>query len=299
MIWSCGGYFPYFPLLHRTDTLSYTAPHQLQAGARRMPETKKITFENSRGMDVAGILTHPDGVSHDDPEQQYPAAILCHSFTGYKEIPHLAYLAKYLASQGIIAMRFDFTDCVGESDGTCEEMKLSNQVKDLTDAIDFLESRGEVDPNCIGLAGHSLGGMTSIIVAAKDERPQAVVPIAAPASHECEQLFQGDRIQEWKEQGYIYFDTHRRGEVKINWSFYEDLQQYDARDEVPEIDVPIRFVHGTEDDIVPLRNSEEMFEKANDPKDLHVIEGADHLFRKDEHQEAMVTAACDWLKEQL
>lgn len=193
--------------------------------------------------------------------------------------------------RGIIVLRIDFTDCVGESDGACEDMKLTSQITDITDALAWLESRGEVAPDRIGIGGYSLGGATSIFVAAEDDRPAAVVPVAAPASHETERLFQGKELERWKEMGHIHFPTEKRGEVTIGWQFYEDLQQYDGRDAVGRIHVPIRFTHGSDDDIVSVTDAEAMHERANDPKDLHILEGGDHLFRRPEHQEQMVEAA--------
>lgn len=264
-----------------------------------MSSTQQISFQNGRDMELVGLITHPDGIEHDDPDETRPAVILSHSFTGFKEIPHLKALAEELAGRGIIAVRFDFTDCVGESDGTCEEMTLTAQLDDLEDVLDYVESRGDVDEDRVGLAGHSLGGMASVLVAARDGRPRAVVPVAAPANADCEKLFQGNEIERWERAGHIHFPTYKRGEVKIGWQFYEDLRQYDAFEAVGEVEAPIRFVHGTADDIVPVSNSEGMFDRANEPKDLVRIEGADHLFRDDDDEAAMVDAVVDWLEKYL
>ncbi|MDY6766412.1 MAG: alpha/beta fold hydrolase [Candidatus Nanohaloarchaea archaeon] len=261
--------------------------------------TRTVTFENSRGMTLKGIVNHPEDAAHDDPSRDLPAAVLCHSFTGFKEIPHLQALAEELTDRGVVALRFDFSDCVGESDGSCEEMKLTNQLDDLRNALRFIEAMGEVDEHRIAVAGHSLGGMTSILVAAEDDRPQAVVPVAAPANHEGEQLFQGKEIDRWREMGHTHFPTVKRGEVKIGWQFYEDLQQYDALEVVGDIAAPVRFVHGSDDEIVPVENSEQLYEAASEPRDLHVVEGADHLFRRNEHEQEMVAAAAGWIEEHI
>ncbi len=250
-------------------------------------------------MEIAGLITHPDDIEHDDEAETRPGVVLSHSFTGFKEIPHLTALAEELASRGMIALRFDFTDCVGESEGACEEMTLTAQLDDLEAVIDYFESRGDVDEDAVGLAGHSLGGLASILVAARDKRPQAIVPVASPANADCEKLFQGNEIERWERAGHIHFPTYKRGEVKIGWQFYEDLSQYDAFEAVEDVTAPIRFVHGTDDDIVPLSNSEGMHERANDPKDLVRIERADHLFRDDAHEQEMVKAVADWLERYL
>lgn len=262
-------------------------------------DSEHIRFENTRGMDLAALVDHPDGVAHDDDGEQLPGVVLCHAFTGFKEIPHLEALAEEATDRGMVAFRFDFSDCVGESEGRCEDMKLSSQIQDLDDALRFFEAMGEVDEQRIGVAGHSLGGMTALLVASKDDAIKAVAPIAAPANHEGEQLFQGKEIERWREMGHTHFPTVKRGEVKIGWAFYEDLQQYDGMEAAKDIEHPVKFVHGDSDEIVPLSNSEQMYEQAPDPKALHVVEGADHLFRKEEHEREMVEEVVEWLENHL
>ncbi len=56
-------------------------------------------------------------------------------------------------------------------------------------ALDYLETRSEVDAKKIGVTGRSGGGASSWWIAAADDRPQAIVPVAGIAdlhSHLCE-----------------------------------------------------------------------------------------------------------------
>ena len=48
-------------------------------------------------------------------------------------------------------------------------------------ALDYLETRKEVDPKRIGVTGRSGGGATSWWIAAADERPQCIIPVAGIA----------------------------------------------------------------------------------------------------------------------
>lgn len=48
-------------------------------------------------------------------------------------------------------------------------------------ALDYLETRKEVDPKRLGVTGRSGGGATSWWVAAADDRPQAIIPVAGIA----------------------------------------------------------------------------------------------------------------------
>lgn len=259
-------------------------------------ESRRVSIEDSRGLTLRGIVEYPEKVR---AGKTYPAAVLSHSFTGFKEIRHLAHLSNRLVESGFFTFRFDFADCVGESDGTCEEMTLTKQVEDLLDVLDFAADKDPVDPDRIGLAGHSLGGLTSIVTASRDDRVAALVPVASASNTEGENLFGESEVERWRRAGHIHFQTYKRGEVTINYDFYDDLQQYDGAEVIRDVHAPVRFVHGTEDTIVPPENSERMYRNANDPRDLRLVEGADHLFKREEHEDAMLDAAVGWFEEWL
>jgi hypothetical protein len=56
-------------------------------------------------------------------------------------------------------------------------------------ALDYLQSRKEVDPKRLGVTGRSGGGATSWWLAAADDRPQCIIPVAGIADlqgHVCE-----------------------------------------------------------------------------------------------------------------
>lgn len=252
--------------------------------------SRRVRFQNGRGMDLVGILAEQD--------QPAPGVVLTHSFTGYKEIPHLHAAAEALYDAGFTVLRFDFSDCIGESDGRCEDITLTNQVDDLDHAITYLRDQDGCD-GTIGLAGHSLGGMTAIIVA-QDAEITALAPIAAPAYEDLSHLVDGDAgMQEWEQQGHHVFDSYRRGDVRVGWRFVEDMREYDAREAIAAADCPVRIIHGTDDDMVPFSHAEELFSSAHHPKQLQVLSGAGHLFREDDAQTEVVELVRDWMQRHL
>jgi putative redox protein len=56
---------------------------------------------------------------------------------------------------------------------------------------------------------------------------------------------------------------------------------------------PLIIIHGSEDDVVPLSHARRMFEKAGEPKELKVIEGAGHRLRQEPEVFIIVL---DWLE---
>jgi uncharacterized protein len=41
--------------------------------------------------------------------------------------------------------------------------------------------------------------------------------------------------------------------------------------------IPLLLIHGTADEVVPVRHAKLLFEKAKDPKELWIVEGVDHI----------------------
>jgi len=246
--------------------------------------TDQVYFKNSRGLKLAGLL---DGSGS-------AGVVLINHFTGFKEAKHLYKLAAALGKEKMCALRFDFSDCLGESEGKCEDMKVLHQVQDVVAAISFLKDQG-----CekIALFGHSLGGMTALVVAAEQE-VDAIVVAAALAKLEWDTLFK-EKAPKWKEQGYITFSSWKKGDIKIDYGFYKDLQKYDATDLVKKIKAPLLVIQPGEDELISMQHAEGIFENANNPKDFQVVKGSDHMFSKKEHEAELVRLTVDWMKEHL
>jgi hypothetical protein len=58
--------------------------------------------------------------------------------------------------------------------------------------------------------------------------------------------------------------------------------------------VPWLFIHGSADDVVPPDDSHDLFAIAQGPKQLEMIEGADHIF-SGPHTAHMVQVVVDWV----
>jgi dipeptidyl aminopeptidase/acylaminoacyl peptidase len=63
----------------------------------------------------------------------------------------------------------------------------------------------------------------------------------------------------------------------------------------PKIRVPWLLVHGAEDDVVPIQDSRDIYQKANDPKKLVELPGANHVFAG-EFTAPMARVVVDWVK---
>ncbi len=53
-------------------------------------------------------------------------------------------------------------------------------------------------------------------------------------------------------------------------------ERYESLSRITSIRSPILVIHGTQDELIPLREGQALYDAASEPKDLYLIEGAGH-----------------------
>lgn len=72
-------------------------------------------------------------------------------------------LADYLTRRGIAVLRYDDRG-YGKSTGKFDSATTSDFAQDAATVVDFLKTHEGIDPQQIGVAGHSEGGLTPMVV---------------------------------------------------------------------------------------------------------------------------------------
>ncbi len=124
-------------------------------------------------------------------------------------------------------------------------------------AWNYLTQVRQVPPRQIVLYGESLGGAIAIQLATQHPQIAGVIiqssftSMAAIAQHRpLLRLF------------------------PINWLL---TQRFDSLSKVSQVRSPILFIHGTADRTVPVAMSQQLYQAASPPKQLHLIPGAEHV----------------------
>jgi hypothetical protein len=138
----------------------------------------------------------------------------------------------------------------GESGGEPRGEKL---LLDARAAIETVRSRPGSAGRKIVLFGESIGGAMSLVLAA-DEAVDGVVTIGA---------FSSTRDVAREMPFYRIFTP-----------LVPDL--YNARDALKKVEVPVFFIHGTEDEIIPFSHGERLLAAAGAQKEHLWIEGGGH-----------------------
>jgi pimeloyl-ACP methyl ester carboxylesterase len=141
--------------------------------------SKDISFPGPAGVTLAGTLTLPWG------NGPFCCVVLI-SGTGPLDrnqsmMGHQPFwvLADYLARRGIAVLRYDKRG-IGKSIGMFRDATTADFATDAQAAVKYLQTVSAIDPQRIGLLGHSEGGLIASIIAAKDSKISFIVFLAGP-----------------------------------------------------------------------------------------------------------------------
>ncbi len=257
---------------------------------------REVTFEDKQGRKIVGTLLIPDWT------KQVPVVILCHGFKGDRNEKHIRAISDELCKGGLASLRIDFTRDPGESSLHFEDFTISYELEVLDQAVNFVKSQKEIDPNKIGLAGHSLGGLVVAWYVATHPDIAALATLSAVYNFEKTWRHEySDTINEFKEKGFANFhSTHLNRVLKLKAGFYDDALSYDMDKVIESLVCPILVVAGTDDQAVTMDHAQNFYDRAfSKEKQLKVIKGSDHNYTKEGNLDEVKTAVADWFAKTL
>jgi uncharacterized protein len=132
---------------------------------------RRVTFY-SDGLELVGYVYEPANL---EPGERRAAVLVCHGF-GASQDRVLPDAAQALNAAGYLAMTLDYRG-FGESQGPRFRMIPQEQVRDIRNALTFLEQQPGVEPSRLGLWGTSFGGANVAYVAGVDRRVACTVSL--------------------------------------------------------------------------------------------------------------------------
>ena len=191
---------------------------------------------------------------------RHPVVLFSHGYGGHRR--QSTFLCTHLASHGYVVACVDHTgntmldvmrqmmqvmsgQKVPPIDEQAKEF-VSDRPADVTFLLDVLldgELAAFVDPERVGMTGHSFGGWTTIATTARDRRIRAVVPLA-PAG---------------------------------GWTPLSDAILCRDADFAWGRDVPALYIVAERDTLLPLKGTRQLFDRTRGPKRLVVLRNADHM----------------------
>jgi pimeloyl-ACP methyl ester carboxylesterase len=162
--------------------VQHKRPQEAAIAAQPRPyRDQNIRFGNPAGHnELAGTLSVPNG------KGPFPAAVLI-SGTGHNTRDEDVWghkiflvLADVLNRRGIAVLRYDKRG-VGGSTSDYDAATTADFTSDAEAAVTWLRTQPRIDPDRVGVLGHSEGGIIAPAVAAEDKSVAFVVMIAGPA----------------------------------------------------------------------------------------------------------------------
>ncbi len=245
-------------------------------------------LEPSGGRPLHGIVSLP---ARPGPR---PVVVILHGFKGFMEWGSFPYAAELLANRGLVAVRFNVsgTGMVpgDELVSDPEAFRANTYARELEDLSTVLRALGNeiapgrVDPNNIGLLGHSRGGGVCLLTAAHElwkDRVRALVTWASVARVD---YVAEDRRELWRQDGELEVVNGRTGqrlmlgpdllaEIEPPIAAYLDIPAAAARRRAPWLQI-----HGEQDEAVPLDEARMLCAAAAELHELKIIAAGSHTF---------------------
>ncbi|OGK76364.1 MAG: hypothetical protein A2X51_13995 [Candidatus Rokubacteria bacterium GWC2_70_24] len=220
------------------------------------------------GAEVVGVLHRPR------LHEPSPCVVACHGMGASKDSDKYLLLARELPAAGLALVRFDFRGS-GESGGAYQGATVASRIADLEAVLAHLGGHPHLDGR-FGLLGSSLGGFIALWVASRQRPPGAVVTWNAPAN-------------------LLDLAAGQGSEARGSWPALIAEVRAGRHAEAP---AGVRFVlviQGDHDEVVPPAHGRALFERALAPRELCMIEGADHRLSEPLHRLQALERSREWL----
>ena len=227
-----------------------------------LPE--RVEFTARDGKPLGGwFIPAPDGTP-----KPWRCVLLLYGYGGYKEQMHE--YAKMVHEGGFAALMFDMR---GAGLRRSEPITLGYKERwDLMDALRYIQTRPDVDPERIGAFGVSMGGAIALMGAADEPGIKAVVTDSAYAD-----------ISDMIEPGIVAF----LGKLALPFAplivrYAETMmgiRRQDIRPEKAAAELgnrPLFVIHGLNDALTHPHSAHKIYEAASGPKELWLLPDCGH-----------------------
>ena len=185
------------------------------------------------------------------PAVQADAPVLLYLHGNFRNISNNLVHATRLHSLGYNLLLVDYRGYGKSSGGEPTEDKV---YEDAEAAWDYLIKQRAVPPQRVFIYGLSLGGAIAMDMAVRHPEAAGVI---------IENTFTSMVAMAKRDYGYL----------PVDWLLN---QRFDSLEKVGKLKTPVLFIHGTWDKKVPYQMSQQLFDRAPQPKSLQLIEGGEH-----------------------
>ncbi len=249
---------------------------------------QRVTFRSTNAETVPALLCKPSNA-----REPLPCLLFLHGYGGSKEMTRL--MALFFCPQGYALLGLD-AEWHGERKQAGRELfsadleatayAIRQTVVDLRRAVDYLLTRPDIDPNRLGYLGTSMGAILGAIACGLDDRLKASVLIVGGGDFAALA-----RYSEHPAARAIGEGLTKSPELAARVALFDPVNF--VAHIAPR---PLLMVNGTNDQIVPRRCAQALYDAAGEPKQIIWFE-ANHTL--DTKQIEAVSRVAAWLKDNL
>lgn len=253
----------------------------------------------SEEIDLAATLHYPTNEKESAAPgfERWPLIIICHGFIGNRIGVDRLFVkaAREFSSKGFLVLRFDYGGC-GESTGDYGAGGLNAMIDQTRSVLDYAAGLDFVDHSRVILLGHSLGGATALLTAAKDSRVKTLVLWSAVAHPHNDIVRIVGKSEYEKLQAGSFIDHHG---YALTSKFFHSLSQNQPFEQLRRITADVLILHGTADEVIPVDYAplyQKIFWMRQEGQcDLELIFQADHTYSSKDATEQLFSKTNDWL----
>lgn len=261
-------------------------------------------------------------------EHGQPVLIVCHGAGEFKE--NYLEMASHLAARGIACLLLDMHGH-GQSEGMSYHVSMKEWKADISAALDYLETRTDVNCDRLAAFGLSSGGTAILEAACEDSRLKALVTLDATVLNTLpfhisvamrflcivgclKRFFTGSDLL--ISIVSLLDDVPMASDPEINNRLRKDPGKLKAFQNfpmpgaceaffvntmrvVPTIKIPTLVIWGADDQLDPPSTAKKLHEALTCTKKLLILEGNGHVGHLDRNRHAVFQATAEWLLKHL
>jgi dipeptidyl aminopeptidase/acylaminoacyl peptidase len=264
--------------------------------AADVADVKFIHYAAADGTSIPAFLTLPSG----RPQKNLPLVVLPHGGPLARDAPGFDWWSQAIASRGYVVLQPEFrgSDGFGWKHAQAGFGEWGRKMQtDLSDGVRFLAEQGLIDPKRVCIVGGSYGGYAAL-----------AGPTLDRGVYRCSVSIAG--ISDPK--SFLRWVDHRvSGSDPLPLRFWNRFMGVKDDDDpklaeisplvhAADADAPILLIHGTDDTVVPIAQSEDMedaLKAAGRPVSFVKLKSEDHWLSRSETREQMLAATVQFLEQ--
>lgn len=215
-------------------------------------------------------------------------AFLMHGFSSSKRNSTNESLIPTLLAKALSVVRFDFMGH-GDSSGPKEATTISTGVSNLEAVYEaFFEKNHQMVDLPVVLIGSSFGGAVAIASAAKVRCDGIVLKSPVWDIYAMQMRNRGeDVVKKWCEQGVLEIKGSK-GISLLNYTYVSDSENYNLYEIAKTSGLPFYVVHGSNDEIAPIDQSQQAKQLLGDRCEFLEIEECDHRYSNEAYYQVAI-----------